>query len=61
MAQGVIRRPVTAESAPGSFHVLFVVNNVTLGQVSHRAVRFSHVCVIQPWLSIIIYHLGDEQ
>jgi hypothetical protein len=39
MAQAVSRSPLTAEAgfAPGSFHVKFVMNNVTLGQASSES------------------------
>jgi hypothetical protein len=47
--------------APGSVHVGFMVGRVALGQVSLRALRFSPVSFIPPWLSILIYCLGDEQ
>jgi hypothetical protein len=39
----------------------FVVDKVALGQVSDRAFRFYPVNIIQPWLSILIYHLQDQQ
>ena len=45
MAQAVSRRPPTAEAGvdPGSVHVGFVVDKVTLGQVFTRVLRFSPV------------------
>jgi hypothetical protein len=46
---------------PGSVHVGFVVDKVALGQVFLRVLRFSPVIIIPPWLSILIYHLRDEQ
>jgi hypothetical protein len=52
------RRP---EFAPGSVHVAFVVDNVVLGQVSFRVLRFPPVNIIPPWLFILTYHLEDEQ
>jgi hypothetical protein len=44
-----------------SVHVGFVVNKVALGQVFLQILPFSHVNIIPPWLSMLIYHLGDEQ
>jgi hypothetical protein len=41
-----------------SVHVGFVVDRLALGQVFSG---FSLVSVIIPWLSIPIYHLGDER
>jgi hypothetical protein len=50
MAQAVSRRPLNAETRvhPGSVHVGFVVDKVTLGQVFLRALRFSPVNFIPP-------------
>jgi hypothetical protein len=39
----------------------FVVNKVALGQVFLQVLWVSPVSVVPPWLSILIYHLGDEQ
>jgi hypothetical protein len=46
--------------APGSVNVGFVVVNVALGQVFLRVRSLSPVSIFPPWLSILIYHLGDE-
>jgi hypothetical protein len=61
--QVVSRRPFTAEArfAPEAVHVGFVVDEVAVGQLCLRVLRFPPVDVISPPLSIIIYHLGDEQ
>jgi hypothetical protein len=63
MAQALSVLPLTAESQvrAGSVHVGFVVDKVALGQASLRVLRFSPVNIIPPWLSILIYQLGDEQ
>jgi hypothetical protein len=34
---------------------------VALGQVFLQVLQFSPISIIPPWLSILIYHLGDEQ
>jgi hypothetical protein len=47
--------------ASGSVHVGFVVDILALGQVFLRVLWFSLVIIIPPWLSILKYHLGDEQ
>jgi hypothetical protein len=47
--------------APKSFHVEFVVDNVTLGQAFRRSPRLSSVNVVLSWLSILMCHLGVEQ
>jgi hypothetical protein len=47
--------------ALASVHVGFVVDKVALGQVFLRVLRFSPVSIILPELSILIYHLRDEQ
>jgi hypothetical protein len=39
----------------------FVVEKVALGQDFLGIVRFSPVSIIPPWLSMLIYHLGDEE
>jgi hypothetical protein len=46
---------------PASINVGFVVDKVELGQVFLLVLRISHVNIIPPWLSILIYHLRDEQ
>ena len=46
MAQAVSRRPLTAD--PGSVHVGFVVDKVTLGQVFPLVLRFFPVNFIPP-------------
>jgi hypothetical protein len=43
---------------PRPVHVGFVVDEVALGQVF---LRFSPFSITPPWLSMLIYHLGDEQ
>jgi hypothetical protein len=52
------RRP---EFAPGSINVGFVVDKVALGQVFLRVLPFFLGNLIPPWLSILSYHLEDEQ
>jgi hypothetical protein len=44
----------------GSVHE-FVVGKVTLGHDFLLVLRFSSVSVTPQWLSMLIYHLGDEQ
>jgi hypothetical protein len=44
-----------------SVHVEFVMDKVTLGQGFLVVLRFSLVNIIPPWLSMLIYHLADEQ
>jgi hypothetical protein len=44
----------------GSVHVSFVEDRVALGQVFLRVILFYPVSIILPWLSILIYDLGDE-
>jgi hypothetical protein len=39
----------------------FVVDEVTLGQVFLRVLRFSLVSIISSWRFMLIYQLGDEQ
>jgi hypothetical protein len=58
MHQAVSRRRLNTEA--GSVRVGFVVDKVALGQVFLRLLRFSPVNIIPPWLSMFIYHLGDE-
>jgi hypothetical protein len=48
-------------SLAGSVYVGFVVDKVALGQVFLRVLRFSPVNIIPPRLSLLTYHLGDEQ
>jgi hypothetical protein len=51
-----LRWLVASLSPLGQMHVGFVVNKVALGEF------FSFpVSIIPLWLSIFIYHLGDEQ
>jgi hypothetical protein len=52
------RRP---RFAPGSVHVGSAVDTVTLGQVSLRVLWLYPVSIMPPRLSILIYHLEDEQ
>jgi hypothetical protein len=64
MAQAVsCLSPRSPGFAPGSVHVGFVVDKVTLGQVFLLVLRFFTVSIIPPSLSILIYeyHLGDER
>jgi hypothetical protein len=53
--------PLRPGFALASVHVGFVVDKVALGQVFLRVLRFPPVSIILPELSILIYHLGDEQ
>jgi hypothetical protein len=63
----VLRRLVAGLSprrpgfTPGTVHVGFVVDNVALRQGFLRVLRSSPVNIISPWLSTLIYHLGNEQ
>jgi hypothetical protein len=61
MAQVVSRRPLTAETgfAPGSIHVTFVVDKVSLGQVFLRVLRFSPVNISLNRRSPNSHHLGN--
>jgi hypothetical protein len=62
MTQAVSRRSLTAEFRGGSVRVGKEVNEVAMGQVPLRALWFSPVNMIPPWLPILTYHhLGDEQ
>jgi hypothetical protein len=62
MAQAVSRlSPRRPGFAPGSVHVGFVMHEVALGQVYLRVLWFSSVSIISQYLSMVIYHLGDEQ
>jgi hypothetical protein len=63
MAQPDSCQPLIAEARfkPGSVHVGFVVDQVMLGQVFLQVLQFSPVSILTPWLSILVYHLGDEQ
>jgi hypothetical protein len=45
----------------GSVQVGIVADRVEQGQDFLRVIRFSPAYKIPPWLSILIYHLGDEQ
>jgi hypothetical protein len=62
MAQ-VSRRPVTTEAGARSRanRVEFLVDKVTLGQFLLLVLRFYPVNIIPPWLSMLIYDLGNEQ
>jgi hypothetical protein len=53
-----LRRPVFISR---SVHVGFVVDRVALGQVFLSVLQFFPVNIIPPWLSILIYHLENEQ
>jgi hypothetical protein len=44
-----------------SVHGRFAVDKVARGQVSLPVLRFFPVRIIPPWLSILVYHLEDEQ
>jgi hypothetical protein len=46
---------------PGSVYVEFLVDKMALGQVFLEFFVLLLVNIIPPWLSILIYHLGDEQ
>jgi hypothetical protein len=39
----------------------FVIDKAALGQAFIRVLRVSLVDITPPWLSILLYHLGDEQ
>jgi hypothetical protein len=63
MAQAVSRRPLTAETL---FHSRVSPCGICGGQSGFgrgflRVFRFFSVSIIQPWLSILIYHMWDEQ
>jgi hypothetical protein len=60
MAQAVSRRRLTTEVRVRDpvIHVGFVVIKVALGQVS---LRYYPLNIIPPWLSMLMYHVGDEQ
>jgi hypothetical protein len=47
--------------APGSLHSEFVLDKVALGQDFLQVLWFHPVYIISPWLSMLIYHMGDEQ
>jgi hypothetical protein len=63
MTQAVIRQPLTADArfASGSVHEAFTVKKVELGQVFLRVLYFPSVRIIPPWLSILVFNLGDGQ
>jgi hypothetical protein len=62
MPHAVSRLPVTAEAwVRGSVHVGYAADEVALGQVFIRILWLSPVSVIPPRLSILIYHLENEQ
>jgi hypothetical protein len=46
---------------PRSVNVRFVVDKMSMGQDFFRVLPFCPVNSIPPWLSILIYRLGDEQ
>jgi hypothetical protein len=46
---------------PESVRVGFVADIVALGQVFLRVLQFSSVNIIPSYLSMLIYHLDDEQ
>jgi hypothetical protein len=46
---------------PRSVHVGFAVDKVATGHVFLRVIQFSSVNIFLPWLSILIYHLQDEE
>jgi hypothetical protein len=60
MAQAVSPRPLTAEVWV-RVRVEFLVEKVALGQIFLRVLLLSLVSIIPPWLSMLIYHLRDEQ
>jgi hypothetical protein len=62
MAQAVSRRPLTAEArVHDRISVGFLLDKVALERVFVKVIRFSPVGIIPPWLSVFIYHVGDEQ
>jgi hypothetical protein len=46
---------------PESYHVRFVAVKVALGQVFFFLFLGSPVSIIPPWLSILVYYLGDKK
>jgi hypothetical protein len=61
MARAVGRWPLTAEArVPARVSLCGTVGKVVLGHVSILALLLPPVTIIRPWLSILIYHLGDE-
>lgn len=56
IVQAVVLRTVTSEAQV----TLCGICGWTLGQVFVRIIRFSPV-QYSPWLSILVYRLGDEQ
>jgi hypothetical protein len=64
MAQAVSHRSLSRRNPvfpPWLVHVGCVVDKVTLLQAFLLVLRFSLVSIIPPWLSILIYYLGDER
>jgi hypothetical protein len=60
LASAVTRRSVTEKARVRARVSLgFVVNRVSLEQVSVRVLRFCPVSIIPPWLSIPLRHVGD--
>jgi hypothetical protein len=53
--------PRRTRFAPVSVHEGHVVHKVTMVQVLLRVLQFSPVNIIPPRLSMLMYHLGDEQ
>jgi hypothetical protein len=47
--------------APGSDHVGFVADKMEFRKGTLRVLLFSHVSIIAPWLSILMYNLRGEQ
>jgi hypothetical protein len=59
MAQAVSRRPLTEQARESPRGI--AVAKVALGQVLSEFFGFPPASIIPSWLSIRIYHLGDEQ
>jgi hypothetical protein len=53
--------PLRSGFAPKSTHLGFVVDKLAMGQVFLRVLWSYPVHIIPPWLSMLIYHLEDEQ
>jgi hypothetical protein len=58
MTQAVIRRPLTAEARISSLpvHVIFRVDELTVGQVIFRSRRIFPVSIIPPLLHTYVFH-----
>jgi hypothetical protein len=63
IAQAVSRRPLTAEARVLTRVTLYGICCGDIGTETgfFRVLRFFPVSIIPPWLSILIFHEGDEQ